>query len=218
MQAVKNLYSKLKNIIKIARLVSVDDSRNLRFGNMNFLGKNQKGNVFSPYGLVHNPPVNSMGVIFALQGQESNLIGIFDDPKNRTLKNLKQGEIGLNNYITTDYLYFDEDGTLKVKVTEDIDTDVGNDINTVAGNDINIEAVNEINYEAQTKIDLTAPIIDLNATILNINATTVNITATTVNMISNVNITGVFKVNGKDLGGTHTHYVPVAPGESNGVT
>lgn len=107
---MKSILNRIKNLFKIAKLLSVDDSDNLRFYTSSMLGKKQKILGFSPYGLMHNPPVGSMVLVFSQQGQESNGIGIADDPKNRTLKDLKSGEVGLSNYLTGHYIYFDENG------------------------------------------------------------------------------------------------------------
>ena len=103
-----------KNLFRIAKLLSVDDSGDLRFGRVAMLGKNQKVNIFSPYGLMHCPPEKSMVLMLMQVGQESNGIGIADDPANRTLRNMAGGEVALGNYKTGHYIYFKEDGTCVV--------------------------------------------------------------------------------------------------------
>jgi phage gp45-like len=104
----------IKNIFKIAKLLSVDDSDNLRFGMISTLGKNQKILIFSPYGLMHSPPADSMVLMWSQQGRESNGIGIADDPKNRTLKDLAEGEVALGNYLTGSYILFDQQGGCQI--------------------------------------------------------------------------------------------------------
>jgi phage gp45-like len=85
--------------------------------NITTLGKTQKVLSFKPYGLMSSPPVNSIVGLWSQQAQESNGIGIADDPKNRPIKDMAEGEVALGNYVTGDYLYFDEDGVLDIKST-----------------------------------------------------------------------------------------------------
>jgi len=106
-------------MIKLGKLLSVDDSGDYTFCSVSVLGKEQKALLFNPYGIMSNPPKPSMGVLFSQQGQESNQIAMFDDPKNRPLKNLADGEVAIGNYITGDYAYFDENGDLFASVTRD---------------------------------------------------------------------------------------------------
>ena len=125
----------IKNLFKVAKLLSVDDSGDLRFYTVSMLGKQQKVLGFTPYGLMTKPPDSSMVLLWSQQGQESNGIGIADDPKNRILKDLKKGEVALGNYTTTDYLYFDENGNLNVKVSNNLNINVGNNVNIISGGD-----------------------------------------------------------------------------------
>ena len=90
------------------------DSMDLRFGMASSLGKTQKIMVFSPYGLMHHPPDNSMVIVVNQGGKESNGIGIADDPNNRTLKDLAEGEVALGNYLTGSYILFDKDGGCQI--------------------------------------------------------------------------------------------------------
>lgn len=140
-QTVRMIFQKLLNLIKIGKVVSVDDSSDLRQGIISFLGKQQKVCIFTPYGIMHNPPKNSLSTLFCVQGQESNMFSFSDDPKNRPLKNLKEGEFAIGNYKTGDYIYFDEEGNLKGIVSKDLIFDFGGGINLTFG-DVNITAEN----------------------------------------------------------------------------
>lgn len=133
---MKNIIQMLKNIFKIAKLLSVDDSENLRFGSVSTLGKTQKVLIFSPYGLMHKPPADSMVLLWSQQGQESNGIGIADDPRNRTLKDLSEGEVALGNYSTSHYIYFDKDGLCTI-VSKDLKITVDDSVEIV-GTDVEI--------------------------------------------------------------------------------
>lgn len=158
---MRRLITMIKNAFKIARLLSVDDSADLRFGSVSMLGKTQKVMIFSPYGLMHNPPSDSLALVWSQQGQESNGIGIADDPKNRTLKDLKSGEVAIGNYLTGAYIYFDENGKCTI-AADDMDVLIQNDISleainmtTVCSGTFEVQAVN-INLIASANIALSA--------------------------------------------------------------
>lgn len=130
----------IRNIIKTGKIKDVDDSQALRFGTVEALGKNQTVNIFGLYGILYNPPVGSLSLSFASQGQESKQVVISDDPNNRTLKNLAPGEIAITNYLTQDYIRFQADGTLEIKSAS------GSYIQLQSSGDIVIESVsNTIN-------------------------------------------------------------------------
>lgn len=131
---MKRIFTLIKNIFKVAKVLSVDDSGDYQFANVSFLGKTQKVMLFTPYGLVSKPPVGSMGLLWSQQGQESNGIGMADDPKTRPLKDLNDGESALVNHITGDYIYLKENGDIAVSCS-------GNLVANVAG-DATLTAVN----------------------------------------------------------------------------
>lgn len=110
-------------MIKLGKLLSVDDSGDYTFCNVSVLGKEQKALLFNPYGVMSNPPKPSMGILFSQQGQESNQVAMFDDPKNRPLKDLEDGEFAIGNYITGAYLFFNANGDCVVKIPTDFIAD-----------------------------------------------------------------------------------------------
>jgi len=105
----------IKNLFTIAKLLTTTDTEGLRFSTVSVLGKTQKVMMFSPYGLMHHPPNGSLVTLWGQGAMESNKIGMADDPKNRTLKNLSQGEVALGNYQTGNYIFFDKDGNCTIK-------------------------------------------------------------------------------------------------------
>jgi len=107
---------RIKKLFKIGRLISSDDSGKLRFGTFKYQGrtKDVKGNIFTPYGLMHNPPDNSMALMWSQNGQESNPITIVDDPNNRILKNLAKGEVAVGNYLSGSYIHFKANGDILI--------------------------------------------------------------------------------------------------------
>jgi phage gp45-like len=155
LQVFRIIKEKIVNLIKTGKIVSVDDSKNLRFGVSDFLGKEQNINVFTPYGLMHNPPVGSLVVMWASQAQESKIVSVSDDPQNRTLKNLLPGEVAIGNYETGDYAYFKANGDLEVKVTQDINGTVGRDVNLEIGRDANVDIGRDAVVEVANNVTAT---------------------------------------------------------------
>ena len=185
-----SIITMIKNAFKIARLLSCDDSADLRFASVSFLGKTQKIMLFTPYGLMSKPPADSLALIWSQQAQESNGIGMADDPRNRTLKNLASGEVALGNYTTGHYIYFDENGLCTI---------IADDINIVAANDITMTADN-ITLTATTDVSITGDTVGIEATTtMDLDATTLNITGTTIP------ISGALTNNTVNIGSTHIH-------------
>ena len=130
----------IRNLIKIAKLVSVDDSGDLQFATVSTLGKQQKILMLKPYGLMSNPPAGSIVTVLSQQGHESNGIGIADDPANRTLKDLEEGEVGLGNYSTGSYIFFDKDKKALLSAEDSVLITADNDITIFAFDDITMYA------------------------------------------------------------------------------
>ena len=124
---MRKLVQRIKSAFKAARVSAVDDTIDLRGGTLGYQGLAQEGTLWTPYGLCHNPPVGSLAIVWAQNGQDSNAIGIADAPAIRTLRNLKSGEVGLANYLTGSYALFKENGDLDV-------TAVNANVNIVANN------------------------------------------------------------------------------------
>lgn len=164
---------KIVNLIKTGKISSVDDSKNLRLGVTNFLGKSQTVNVFTPYGLMHNPSVGSLAIMFACQGQESKIVSISDDPQNRPLINLLPGEVAIGNYETGDYAYFKANGDLEIRVTQDVNGTVGRDVNLDIGRDANIDITRDADVTVgnDATIDVTNNVLATVGGTLTANAT-----------------------------------------------
>ena len=112
---IGKLINKIKNIVKIARIVSVDDSADVRFGVVKYLGKEQACQIFTPYGFASNPPENAMGPIFQVDGEESKLIGMFDRTDQRPVKDLATGEVVVGNYETGEYVRFKDGNIIEIQ-------------------------------------------------------------------------------------------------------
>jgi phage gp45-like len=127
----------IRNFFKVARLLATMDNNDLRIANVQTMGKSQKVMLFTPYGLMHNPPANSMALVWSQQGQESNGIGMADDPANRTLKGLEPGEVAIGNYETGAYILFSADGSCKIKA-DNIDFDCTGTLTATANTSLSL--------------------------------------------------------------------------------
>lgn len=111
---MRKMVQRIKSAFKSARVTATDDTVDLRGGTLAYQGASRTGTLWTPYGLCHNPPVGSVALVWAQNGQDSNLIGIADAPATRTLRSLKSGEVGLANYLTGSYALFKENGDLEI--------------------------------------------------------------------------------------------------------
>jgi len=112
------LDQRVKSLIKVARLVSSDDSGNYSRGVASYMGVTTPVLDFVPYGLLHRPPANSMCLVLSQNGQESNAIAIISDPKRRTIKDLLEGECALNNQTSGDYVYLKDGNEIEIKTSK----------------------------------------------------------------------------------------------------
>jgi phage gp45-like len=170
-----NILTRLKNLFKLGKLLSVDDSGNIRLCTAKYLGKQQQIVLFTPYGLMHNPPVDSLVCIGDQLAQASNGVGVADDPTNRIFKDLKEGEVAVGNYMTGDYVKFDEDGNITIGNIDNFPK-----INLNADGSISLiqSLASYIGIEASGDIEIKAP---------------------------NVKITGALTNNTVNVGSTHVH-------------
>ena len=181
----------LKNLFKIAKLLSTDDSGDFRFYTVSMMGKTQKILGFMPYGLFGTPPEGSMVNVWNQLGNESNGIGIADDPKNRIIKDTEEGEIGLGNNITGDYIFFDKDGNCTINATTQI---------TVNAPIVDVNATDTVTVDATNLIAMTSPIITLNGN------TTINGTLTSASGAGAITLTSATLThNGTNVGDDHIH-------------
>lgn len=102
------------NWVKLAVLktLGLDDTK-YPSAEVGFKGKDSDCLVFTPFGLYHNPPVGSGGVVFTPSGIESNLFGIFTDFETR-FKDLKSGEVITGSPIHLNSIEFKTDGAVNI--------------------------------------------------------------------------------------------------------
>lgn len=152
---MKRLYYMIKNLIKIARLVSTDDSGNFSRGVASYMGKEVPVLDLIPYGLIHRPPPNSLCVILSQNAQESSALALISDPKRRTLRNLIEGEVALNNQTSGDYIYLKDGNTIEAK-TNTVTILTGGTTVTIVDGQVTIDTGNlEVNGNLQVNGTIT---------------------------------------------------------------
>jgi len=114
---IKKLVTIIKGIVKVARMVSSDDSGDFQQGRFFYMGREVTGNVLKQYGLLSKAPDNSFAVLFSQNGQGSNVLAMVDDPKRRPFRNLAEGEVVLSNYLAEQYLHLKENGDAELSAT-----------------------------------------------------------------------------------------------------
>ena len=208
------LVTKIKSIFKMARVVAVSDATDLRNGWFVYEGSERKGTLWTPYGIMHNPPIGSIAMLFAQNGQESNAIGIADAPAIRVIRDMQAGEVAIGNYITGSYTYYKANGDVDTYSPADVNVTANGDINATATN-ISATASGNIQATAGGNINMTATgSVTINANTFAVSApnggtftvgnTTIELTDTGIAMTGDVDVTGDVSADGISLK-THVH-------------
>jgi len=122
-------------MIKIARTTGImDDTKQFPFMQAQFMTKVNDIWFMTPYGLYSSPPKNSIGIVFNIQAQEQNRVGIFNDYERRP-KDLKEGEVALFNTLTKTRITLKANGDLDIFVNNNSVINItGDDTITIGGN------------------------------------------------------------------------------------
>lgn len=157
----------IKNLIKGGKQSApADDSGSTLRAPCNFLGQNRNVKQISPYGLYGSPVKGSNWIIFSSRANSDDLHGIGNDYKNRP-KDLKEGEVVLQNLLTGAFIKLDALGNIEATTAGNINAS-GANISATAALNATITAPNiiassaTITATATAKITATAPEIDLN--------------------------------------------------------
>ena len=157
----------IKSLIKIARVLSVDDSGKFRFCKIFYQGQSSKAQMFSPYGLYHNPPKGSMALVLSQNAQDSNSIAIASDPDGRR-KNAAEGVVGINNQLSNGYVECGEQDVI-ISSDNDIIINAENDVIINAENNITVNATNlSLNISDNTTITIGSMSIIINNNGINV--------------------------------------------------
>lgn len=123
----------IKSLFKAGRLLSSDDRGNFRSGSFTYQGQGSaNGQIYTPYGFIHNPPDGSLAFMFSQNGQNSNLIAMVSDPKNRK-KTLNKGEAGIENQVTGSYILMDSNGDVEINAPASVNIVAATDLTVTIG-------------------------------------------------------------------------------------
>ena len=158
-----SLLNKITSMIKIALTTGVmDDTKQFPFMQAQFMTKINDIWFMTPYGFYSSPPVGSLGIVFNIQAQEQNRVGIFNDYDRRN-KNLKEGELELFNTLTKT--------RITLKANGDLDIFVNNNeiINIVGNNTIVIGGNRNVTIEGNETVTVNAGLVTYNVNEFRIN-------------------------------------------------
>ena len=201
------IMTKIKSIFKMARVVMVSDATDLRNGWFVYEGSERKGTLWTPYGIMHNPPIGSLAMLFSQNGQESNPIGIADAPALRIIRNMQPGEIAVGNYITGAYTYYKANGDVETYSPNNAIVNADGDINATAGGNATVMAGGNINMTATGSVTINADTFAITAPsggTMTVGTTIVELTGTGIAMTGAVDVTGDVSADGISLK-THVH-------------
>ena len=166
------LKNKISNLIKIASVALIrDDSDNFPKTSISYNYKESKVARFSPYGIDSQPPVGSLSLSFAINGDESNQIAISQDIINR-MRNLEEGEVVIHNTKSGAYTFYKKNGNIEIVSKNDISIEApgnetknitGNKSNTIGGSDT--ESISGSKSITASSMTITAPTIVLNGNV-----------------------------------------------------
>jgi len=140
-------------MIRIVKILSVEDSGSKRMCRVSFDDKEQTACLFNPYGLFSSPLPGSMGIGISQNGNSANMVVIADRPALRPVKNLEQGEVVTGNYLTNDHIFLDNAGNININSAS------GSYIKLKADGDIDVHASGKVNI-IESDINMTSGIIE----------------------------------------------------------
>lgn len=186
-----NLLDRFKSLIKIARVSSIDTSDNKQFpqSQYNYFDADLAAdsvNIY-PYGYTANPPRDTLGIIFEINGDQYNTIS-FPISSNTRVKGLKTGEVLIGNYSNNSTIKFNESGQIEIKANSEVVVDA-------------------------PSVTATATTVTINATSTHNGDITINGNVTVNGDISSSGSISGGSVNQGGINlSTHTHNVTTAPG------
>ena len=89
------------------------DTGNYHVAQVNYMGKACDVEILTPYGLYSNLPEDGVAVIWNVQGQEENRVGIGNTPKTR-YKQLNPGEVVVGSPLMETKMEFLNEGVIKI--------------------------------------------------------------------------------------------------------
>ena len=123
-----------------------DDSQAFSTAQINSMNKTALMETVYPYGLYAQAPLGAYALLFTVQSNEENLVGLCytpDNPKSGILrfKNLKPGEVILGNVLTQTFIKLDAEGNVVIDNANNITINAAQEIN-VNATTVNVTADN----------------------------------------------------------------------------
>ena len=124
--------------------VAVDDG-NYHVAQVDYMGKVCDVEISTPYGLYSSLPADAVTVLWNIQGQEENRVGIGNTPTTR-FKNLEAGEVVIGSPQTLSKVKFATDGSITVtgKNNATITIDASGNMTATTGGDYTINATGDV--------------------------------------------------------------------------
>jgi phage gp45-like len=110
-----NIVQKVKSLIRTAILKAIIDDGVHQQGDFSFLGVEQRGVVYSPYGLYSNPEKGAFAVLLQVGGKEDSLVALVSNPKDRP--ELEKGGVALQSSGGKMSVICHKDGKIEIKGT-----------------------------------------------------------------------------------------------------
>ncbi len=154
----------IPNIVKRSRITKVGkDDGNYAVSQVDYLGKVCDVEILTPYGLYSNLPLDATTVLWNVQGQEENRVGIGNTPKTR-FKNLKAGEVVVGSPQTLSNVAFKEDGSIVVtgKGNAVVTVDASGNISITTDGTLGISSTGNMTLHSNAKVILSGTAIELN--------------------------------------------------------
>lgn len=115
---IDKLFTKIKSLIKRAVISNpTDDSNIYCITNVNYYEKNSLVEMIFPYGMSANPPAGTIGLLFNINGHESNRAFIPYAVSNR-FKDLEITGVIFGNPASQIYIIFGDNGNILIKSTK----------------------------------------------------------------------------------------------------
>lgn len=143
-----SVLSRVMNIIKLASLTSVDDSKDYPSLNIKYFGNDKDVVRLSQYGFYSSPPVGSLAILFSPGADDAKMFAMADDYPNR-YKSLKPGEVKMGNTVKGTFTYYNDAGDIQ-QVTESNNAFVGS---TVYVGSPSVSLLEKISEALQESID-----------------------------------------------------------------
>ena len=156
----------IRDMIKRCVLTKTSkDKTDYQIVQVQFLG--HVGDVESvvPYGLSNNPPLDSTGLMFNVQGNADNRAAFFNLPQER-FKELKPGEVQIGNFITKSSVKFPNDKAILINSLGEIEIISAGKLTVTTTGDVSITATGNVSLESVQAVTIKAPTITLDGDVI----------------------------------------------------